>query len=390
MRLARSKYYTQNRATLLNSGAAFFETMKQLLDGAEKEIYLQTYILEEDETGHYIMDALMGAAGRGVRVMVLPDAYGSGKLKQESIRRLKSAGVQIRLFGPLFSKGRLHFGRRLHHKICVVDRKLALVTGINLSNNYSGFTGKAPWLDFGVLVEGEIVPSLVRICERMWYGFRLKSRWTRHEKQEFILPTGYTDQVLMRSLENDALRGKYQCAFSYHRAISLANDSITIIGGYFLPGGRARRALRKAITRGVRIRVILPSKSDVGMMHRGMQYLYAWLLRQRIELYEYLPSNVHGKVIIADNQLVSIGSYDLNNLSTFSNIELNLEILNGSFAAGLTKQLDYVVNSQCHKVTITELHQRYSLFSQFKLWLSYRVVKLMFVLAMWLSKEEEV
>jgi cardiolipin synthase len=263
------------------------------------------------------------------------------------------------------------------------------VTGINISNNYSGFTGKLPWLDFGVLVEGEVVPSLVRICERTWEGFRFSGGIQKTEITDLPLPDNEQSLMLIRPLENDALRGKYRCTNSYLQAIHMANDSITIVGGYFLPGGRARRALRKAITRGVNIRVILPSKSDVGMMHRGMQYLYAWLLRHRIDLYEYLPSNVHGKVIIADNQLVSIGSYDLNNLSTFSNIELNLEILNKDFALELTRKLDYVVSNQCHKVTITELHQRYTWISQLNLWISYRVVKVMFVLAMWLSNEEE-
>lgn len=386
----RSKYFSKNKARLIRSGPDFFKEMVWLIEGAQQEIHLQTYILEEDATGHRIVDALITAAQRGVKVFLLPDAYGSGQLKSETVSSLRNAGVEIRFFGPLFSKGRIHFGRRLHHKIIIADRSKAMVAGINISNNYSGNADKLPWLDFGVLVEGDVLPSLVKICQRTWAGFHIKKLSTK--PNPFLNVTSTPDDsftTMIQPIENDGLRGKYQCTFSYLKAIGYSRDSITIVGGYFLPGGRARRALKRAILRGVQVRVILPSKSDVGLMHRGMQYLYAWMLRHRIEVYEYLPSNVHGKVIIADKQLVSIGSYDLNNLSTYSNIELNLEIMNQPFAENLSHQLDYVATNQCHKITITELEKRYSVIERLKQWYSYRVVKIMFVLATWLTNKND-
>ena len=98
---------------------------------------------------------------------------------------------------------------------------------------------------------------------------------------------------------------------------------VWIVGGYFLPGGRTRRLLRNAVRKGVDVCVLVAEKSDVGIMVNARRYLYSWLTTNGIRVYEYKPSNVHGKVLIRDEKWTSIGSYDLNNLSTYSNIELN-------------------------------------------------------------------
>jgi cardiolipin synthase len=381
------RFYPNNTVKLHRSGEEFFTAIRHMLEAAHEEVYFQTYIFEEDETGRRMADWLAAAARRGVKVYLLADAYGSKRLSDATKRLMEEAGVKLRLFGPLLSRGRVHFGRRLHQKIILCDRRVALVAGINISNNYSGFTGRKPWLDFGVTVEGDVIPALYDICQKTWLGFGARVLRRKHYTKP-PSPTTTAGDAAIRPLENDGLRGKYQCAASYLNLLQSATDSVLIVGGYFLPGGRARRAIRKAIRRGVRIRVILAAKSDVGLMHRGMQYLYAWLLRNRVEIYEYRPSNVHGKVLIADEQAVSMGSYDLNNLSTYSNIELNLEIDHRPFARQLAKELDYVIDTQCHSVTMTELGVRYSPWQQFRLWWSYRMLKIMFVLAVWLATKE--
>src|SRR4029079_17611206 len=105
-------------------------------------------------------------------------------------------------------------------------------------------------------------------------------------------------------------------------------------------------------------------------------------------IYEYQPSNVHGKFLVADGKQVSIGSYDLNNLSTYSNIELNLEVDNEAFAREIRSELEKIIRSNCLAITLTELESRYSIFRQFRLWYSYRVLKIMFVLPVWLATKE--
>jgi cardiolipin synthase len=384
----KEKFFQHNHVRLIYSGPPFFTAVIRLLEEAKEEIHFQTYIFEEDETGQRMANELIRAAQRGVKVYLLADAYGSKNFSDETRQRLQAGGVTVRLFRPLLSRGKIHFGRRLHQKIIVCDQRKAIVAGVNISNNYSGVKDRHPWLDFAVLVEGDVIPSILHVCERTWRGFSMKNLRRRFEKSLQKLAANPSYQVPVKTLENDGLRGRYQCATSYLRLIHSAKDSIVIVGGYFLPGGRARRALKKAIIRGVRIRVILAAKSDVGLMHRGMQYLYAWLLRNRIEIYEYKPANVHGKVIVSDKKFISIGSYDLNNLSTYSNIEFNLEIMSEPFAVELQTGLEKIIDNQCHPVTMTELENRFSLLQRLRLWYSYRMVKIMFVLAVWLANKE--
>ena len=382
------QYFDHNSTQLVMSGKEYFDLSYQLLNEAREEVHFQTYIFEEDETGKKMADALIQTAQRGVRVYLLADAYGSQRMSDETKTRMRQAGIVVRLFGPLLSKGRIHFGRRLHQKIILVDRRKALIGGINISNNYSGLRGKE-WLDFGVLVEGNIIPTLVNITLNTWLGFsmqNLRRKWRHEQRAEMIVRPDQT--VRVKALENDGLRGKYQCAASYLELINSAKDTITLVGGYFLPGGRGRRALKRAVRRGVTVRVVLPAKSDVGLMHRGMLFLYDWLLRNRIAIMEYLPANVHGKALVVDRKKVSIGSYDLNNLSTYSNIELNLEIDNVPFAQHLDDKIDAIIRNQCQPVTLIDLEKRFTLTQRFVNWLSYRMVKIMFILAVWLATTE--
>src|SRR5678816_4399203 len=203
-------YFQHNKVQFIPNGPAYFKAVYQLLDETKEEIHFQTYIFQEDETGHQMADALIRTAHRGVQINLLVDAYGSKALSEATISRMKAAGIKVRKFGPLLSKGKIHFGRRLHQKILVSDRKKAIVAGINVSNNYSGIHEKTPWLDFGVLVEGEIIPSLLTICLKIWLGFGMKRLRHRMEKNRMARKDADTTfHVRVRPLENDGLRGKY-------------------------------------------------------------------------------------------------------------------------------------------------------------------------------------
>jgi cardiolipin synthase len=147
--------------------------------------------------------------------------------------------------------------------------------------------------------------------------------------------------------------------------------------------------LKRAIDRGVDIQVILAAESDVPLQRSGVEYLYQWMLRNGIRIYEYLPSNVHGKVLIADKKFVSIGSYDLNNLSNYSNIELNLDIDDKEFALYFYQNIEKIIEQDCRLITLEELYKRSNPLKRFKHWISYQIVKTLFILAFWLSNKED-
>lgn len=389
MAASRKKYSLRNRVALLRSGERYFEVLLRMIADARQEFHLQTYILEPDTTGRLVLEALIAAAARGVAVYIQLDAYGSGKLDETMLSDLRSKGIRIRKYGRLISRGKLHLGRRMHHKITVMDNHTALVGGINISDNYSGWNGKPPWLDYAVVVQGETARQLNRICRKRW-----KDPDPQHElpsRESDRLPfegLSANDRVPVRITQNDFLRRKQETAASYLQAIRQARNSLVFVGGYFLPGGLARRLLKKAARRGVAISLIVSAESDVGVVRNSRRYLYGWLLRNGIRIFEYHPSNVHGKLLLKDNSFVSIGSYDLNNLSTYSNIELNLDIRDLEFSEIVRSELEAVVAGSCHEVTRTQ-HGQEGIFRKFVDWASYQLVKTLFILSVWLANRDD-
>src|SRR6185295_7172618 len=107
-----------------------------------------------------------------------------------------------------------------------------------------------------------------------------------------------------------------------------------------------------------KIQIIIAAQSDVKLQRLAILYLYQWMIRNKITIYEYMPANVHGKALIADKRFVSIGSYDLNNLSTYSNIELNLDIADENFASAFQTELEKIALDDCRLITPDDLYKR--------------------------------
>ena len=195
--------------------------------------------------------------------------------------------------------------------------------------------------------------------------------------------------VAVRVGQNDYLYRKNEIARVYRDSIRTCERTLTLVGGYFLPGGQTRRILRDAVQRGIDIKIIVSYKSDVKLVYMARRYLYSWLLKNKIRIYEYHPSNVHGKVLIADSKFTSIGSYDLNNLSTYSNIELNLSISDENFATDFENILEEIIAKQCSLVTESDFRKRVNSIDFFLSWISYQLVKTFFMLSLLLAKKSE-
>src|SRR5690606_35735037 len=138
--------FSQNNSVrLVHSGREFFDLLEKLIDKATHSVHLHTYIFGDDETGHRVAEALKRAAGRKVAVFMLIDGYASRSLPAEFVQELKDAGISFRFFKPLFKSRSLYFGRRLHHKVIVIDGINALVGGINIADRYNDTAEGKAW-----------------------------------------------------------------------------------------------------------------------------------------------------------------------------------------------------------------------------------------------------
>lgn len=347
-------YHSRNRVQLVRGGRSYFDLLKKLLAKAKSVIHLQFYIFEEDETGRSVAQALMEAARRGVKVYMLVDAYGSQGLSQVFVKSLRDAGVHFRRFRPLFKSRHFYFGRRLHHKVVVVDSMHALVSGLNISDRYNDMPGVLAWLDWALHVEGEAAAAVEEICKR-----RLRLRYTIKPPS---LPRG---GVPVRVRVNDWGSRKREIFRSYLEIFEQAESQITIMSAYFLPGRSFRRHIVAARRRGVQVRVILTADADVLMIKYAERYIYRWLFKHGISVYEYGPSMVHGKMALCDNRWMTLGSYNVNNLSAYGSVELNLDVKDEEFVTHVNNLLDELIDRDCLPVTEKQFLKKFNAVSRF-------------------------
>jgi cardiolipin synthase len=371
--------YKNEHISIVKSGEDYFNQLQLLINEAKEEIHIQTYIFENDIIGNQIATALIAAVHRKVDVYILVDAYGSSNLSNGFISHLSANGINIRFFSPFFSKNSLYIGRRLHHKVVVIDQLICLVGGINIADKYLGNPLIVPWCDFAILVkEASIGQRVHQICQKIYH--KKKKNQNINSQQ----PPAIGNQTNIKITQNDWLKQKNEIGKAYLKAIKEAQLEIIIVGGYFLPGRKIANALREASKRGVKVKLILSGISDVPLVQRATRFLYTSLLQYNIELYEWNKSILHGKAAIIDNTWSTIGSFNLNHLSSYGSIEMNIEVSDPSFSKTFKQHLTSIMN-ECEKITTSTLAKRNGPLNNILNWMSYKMARLSLIMATYIT-----
>ena len=373
-------------ALIIHSGEEYFSLLINLIEKAQREILIHVYIFDLDETGNEILTRLRKAAARGVTVSVLVDAYGSGGMDKHTIEKLKAEKIFIRRFEPLLKGLKLQVGRRLHHKVIVVDEQFSLVGGINISNRYRGTKDEITWLDYAIYLEGNICRQLASICRQIeMKSFQKGKKATPNfANQKATNETG----VLAKLRQTDWVRGKNQIRNSYKQAIKNSEKNIVLAAAYFMPGVTLRRIIKSAAKRGVEIKIVLGEKADVPFAKGATEYLYAWMLRNKIRLFEYKPSVVHAKVMAVDSEWMTIGSYNVNSLSDYSSIEMNIDVQSKELAGKFQHEIEKIIERDCHEITLSE-YAHTSYLHLFSSWFSYQFVRINFSLLFFFQRKSK-
>ena len=379
----------KNLVSIVRSGEPFFTQLKRLIDEANHSIHFQTYIFSADSTGREVAARLMEAARRGVSVYLMADGYASRTLPKELIQQLKEAGVQFRFFEPLFRGPDFYFGRRLHHKMVVVDERYAVVSGSNIADRYNDLPGQPAWYDMALLVEGDAVLELYDICLKIWERDTTKKNLLRKKLHDLFNYISAEDAVGVRVLQNDWVRRKLEIYFAYHKLFKQAKKSITVVCSYFLPGLSLRNRLSKAVKRGVEVRVVLANTSDVALTKHAERYLYKWMLRNGIKVYEYLPSVLHAKMAVVDDEFLTVGSYNLNDLSAKASVELNLLVKDSELAQEMKAEIENVITHHCVAIDAKNFSLRLLSFRQLWQFLCYHTLRFFLTIGTFYFKQEE-
>lgn len=343
-----------NDVKLLVNGEDFFPRVFECIRNAEKEILLETFIVEEDKVGRALQKELIAAAQRGVSIDITVDDYGTWDLSDEFVDAMTTAGVRLHLFDPqpkLWGV-RLNIFRRLHRKLIVIDQKLAFVGGINFCFDHMISSGPDAKQDYAVEIKGPVVADIHQTC--MLLLLRASSR---EERRNYMGQTRAAEPPAagdMRALvvERDNGRHRTDIERQYLLAARLAQKRLVIANAYFFPGYRLLREFRRAAQRGVDVILILQGQPDMAWVSALSRLLYNYLLRSGVKIYEYRRRPLHGKVAIMDDKWATVGSSNLDPLSLSLNLEANVIIEDEGFNQHLHQNLATLIEQDCEQLTL--------------------------------------
>ncbi len=374
-----SRFISGNQVTLLQNGEGYFPAIEAAFDRARHEIYLETYIYENDATGRRIANALKRAALRGVNVYVLIDGYGSKDLPRSMLDNLRADGVKALIYRPkispwTFRRKRL---RRMHRKIAVVDREIAFVGGINIIDDSETTSDMPPRYDYAVAVEGPLVDVIRLSAQRLW-SMVAWSYFRKGTVRGGALPasTSAGGHMSAAFLVRDNFRHRRDIEAAYMRAIEQAESEIILAHAYFLPGLDFRHALINAAGRGVRVSLLLQGRVEYFLQHYASRALYGNLLDAGIEIYEYRRSFLHAKVAVIDGHWATVGSSNIDPFSLLLSREANVVVENEEFGVSLTQSLKQTMETDGRRILKDNWKQQPACL-RFMSWLSYGLVRLM-------------
>ncbi|MGB9080423.1 MAG: phospholipase D-like domain-containing protein [Desulfuromonadaceae bacterium] len=337
--------HRHNRVELFHGGRQFFEALFAAIRSAEKTILLEYYLIHNDHIGSELANELADAVQRGVTVKLIYDYIGCLDTPTSYFRKLAKQGVKLHAFNvPSFKRGFYGFDKRDHRKMTIVDGTLAFLGGFNLGDEYAGCVAdKQSFRDLGFSVRGEAVAELEAIFHGTWDGERDESatRVAAERPRHRISKSG---DAAVNIISGGPRQRRSYIREAFQVNIAAAAEEILIATPYFVPGPRIIRSLLRAVRRGVRVRLLLPARSDVPFFLLLGRSSYATLLRGGVEIYELEREILHAKVMLIDAERTVIGSANLDQRSFHRNFEINCLVDNvqfgGQIRALLLEEID--------------------------------------------------
>jgi cardiolipin synthase len=296
--MAQHKFYTNSESAWL----AMLEAIKQ----AQKSIYWEIYIFEDDFSPQYNFFQVLGEKARaGVKIRIVLDGFGSMYLSNNTINNLRSAGAEVLFFNSWF--------RRIHRKVLVIDEEIAFLGGVNVGKSY------IKWLDLHLRLTGKkIVRSLVKSFSRSYFycggtdPYLLALRAESNARKTGIW-----------LLENFPWMGKFMLRSYYKEQIALAKERVVLVTPYFVPHRWLVHSLQMAQARGVSIEVIIPQNTDPKILSFANHVFVSSLNKTGIKFF-MTKDMIHAKAILIDNRVGLVGSNNIDGLSFDINAEAGI------------------------------------------------------------------
>ncbi|WP_212723099.1 phospholipase D-like domain-containing protein [Nocardioides jishulii] len=315
--------------TVYTYGQDLYDAMLAAIDGAQHQIFFETYIWKSDEIGEAFKRALSAAADRGVQVYCIYDAF-ANLVVPPRFKRFPSNMSVLRF--PIYNAGFRfwdfrHYGRD-HRKVLVVDDTVAFVGGYNIGAPYA-----TEWRDTHIAITGPAVWDLKRAFADFWNLHRRHR--LRPSEQPLLLGAPTTWEAHIRLSRNTPRLMMFPIRAMYLDAIDRAGDHIWMTHAYFIPDQDFTESLAAAVARGVDVRILIPHRSNHIVADWISRGLYAQFLEAGIRIFRYQGAMVHAKTATIDGRWTTVGTANIDRLSLTGNYEINIEIIDENMAAAM-------------------------------------------------------
>ncbi|MFA6299589.1 MAG: phospholipase D-like domain-containing protein [Nocardioides sp.] len=337
--------------TTYTYGRDLYEDMLAAIDGAQRQILLETYIWKGDETGERFKSALAAAADRGVEVYCIYDGF-ANLVVSPVFKRFPDNMKVLRY--PLYAAGWRFFDvaryGRDHRKILVVDESVGFVGGYNIGSAY-----ETEWRDTHVRITGPAVWDLKRAFADFWNLNR--RRRIRASERPLLLETASTWEPHIRVQRNVPRLWMFPIRSMYIEAINRASRNIWMTTAYFTPDQDFVDAMRHAALRGVDVRLLLPLKSNHILADWISRGYFSQLLASGVRVFRYQGAMMHAKTATVDGTWTTVGTANIDRLSLQGNYEINVEVIDEQLAKRL-EEVFATDQSNCLELTSGEWEAR--------------------------------
>lgn len=317
--------FKDNEAEFYTDGYQFFPALLQSISRARHHIHLETYIFDDDPLGRLIADALIQKAKEGVEIRVIYDDVGCWRVPSAFFERMKKAGIDVCAFMPVkFPAFTSKVNYRNHRKVCVIDGIEGFTGGINIALRYvKGMrNGTLPWRDTHMRLRGSIVYALQRAFLVDWYF--VDRTLVTNRKYYPPMPWKNSNDCLAQMVTSSPIAPWPDIMQGYVRILLEAKSYVYMESPYFLPTEPVLFAMRTAALAGVDVRLMVPRHSDSHLLEwASLSYVVETLAAGvKIKLYE--GGFNHSKLLVADDEVSTCGSTNIDFRSFENNFESNV------------------------------------------------------------------
>ncbi|MDE2138685.1 MAG: PLDc N-terminal domain-containing protein [Gammaproteobacteria bacterium] len=324
-----------NEVVPLANGENAFPPMLRAISAARESVWLATYIFQTDAVGRQFIDALAGAAARGVQVRVLIDGVGEWYSWPRAVRVLRRAGVRAeRFLAPrLLPVPRLSINLRNHRKLLIADGQVAFLGGMNIGGREVGRAGHRRMADLHFQVRGPVIAQLARAYSIDW-------QFAAHEELGALAPPAAAGSAVCRVITDGPDEDMDKLLFVIVGALSVARHQILVMTPYFIPQPELTSALQAAALRGVEVCLVIPERSNLRYVDWACRRWLRPLLERGVRIWLQPAPFSHSKLLVVDGVYAQVGSANLDPRSLRLNFEIALEIYGADTCRALVEYVD--------------------------------------------------